>query len=74
MAFGNKFNHIKEESLAFIIVLLHLDHGLYQENEEIMGQQKKTFKTHLSSSWDTQFNSQTTKSLARDNDICNDTF
>ena len=50
MAFGNKFNHIKEESLAFTIVLLHLDHGLYQENEEIMGQQKKTFRTHLSSS------------------------
>ena len=74
ITFGNKVNYRKEESLAFTIALLHVAHGLYQENKEIMGQQKKTFKTHLSSSWDTQFNSQTTKSLARDNDICNDTF
>ena len=44
ITFGNKVYHRKEESLAFTIALLHVAHGLYQENKEIRGQQKKTLE------------------------------
>ena len=44
MAFVNKVNKEKRVLKAFTIALLHVAHGLYQENKEIRGQQKKTLE------------------------------